>query len=335
MDRPRAPSEPVDVTLLFLEGGHASTATGPHEVFRDAGVLWNALVGQAGSCAPRFRVHSASVDGRPVCPDAPYTIAPERALADVAATDLVFVPSGGLPLERVLARNAAVVGELKRLHTGGARIAAVCSGVSLLAASGLLDGRAATTHWALVGACRARFPAVRWRADALVTEEDGLYCGGGVHSATDLALYLVERLCGRDTALECAKALILDMPRDCQAGFAMLPLGAPHSDGAVRRAERWIHGHCREEVRFDALARQLGISPRHFMRRFKDATGLAPLEYLQRLRVRAAQRLLEDGDRGVQEVGAAVGYDDPAFFRALFKRHTGLAPSGYRRRFRR
>jgi transcriptional regulator GlxA family with amidase domain len=110
-------------------------------------------------------------------------------------------------------------------------------------------------------------------------------------------------------------------------------MSAQHGDETVRRAEEWIHGHCREEVRFEALARELGMSARNFVRRFKTATGLAPIEYLQRLRVRAAQRLLEEDHANVQEVGRRVGYEDAAFFRSLFRRHTGLAPAAYRRKF--
>jgi transcriptional regulator GlxA family with amidase domain len=108
-------------------------------------------------------------------------------------------------------------------------------------------------------------------------------------------------------------------------------MGARHADEPIRRAEEWIHLHCREEFRFEALARELGMSPRHFTRRFESATGLAPVGYLQRLRVRAAQRLLEEESFTVQEVGLAAGYPDAAFFRSLFKRHTGLVPAACRR----
>jgi transcriptional regulator GlxA family with amidase domain len=321
----------IDVTVLFLDRGHASTATGPLEVFRDAGVLWNVLRNE--EAAPRFRVRSASIRGRAVRPDAPYVIRPDLALDDVERTDLVFVPSAGLGLDELLARNAPVVGFLRRMRAAGAQIAAVCSGVALPAAAGLLDGRRATTHWGLVEEYRERFPKADWRPGELITASDGVYCGAGVYAALDLALYLVERLCGRPLALEVSKSLLIDMPRASQTGFAVLPVGKPHADGAIQRAEEWIHRHCREEFRFEGLARELGMSPRNFIRRFKAATGLAPVDYLQRLRVRAAQRMLEERDAGVKEVGRAVGYEDAAFFRRLFERHTGLLPALYRAKF--
>jgi AraC-like DNA-binding protein len=207
----------------------------------------------------------------------------------------------------VIARNQPIVGFLPRdVHARGAW--RYCSGVAARR-----RGPARRPRGHRCTGARGRdahaLPRARWQPDDLVTEEDGVYCGGGVHAALDLALYLVDRLAGRDTARECAKALVLDMPRECQAGFSVLPVGARHEDEAVRRAERFIHGHCREDVRFDALARELGMSPRNFMRRFKEATGSTPLEYLQRLRVRAAQRMLEDDHTAVSEVAAAVGYE--------------------------
>lgn len=319
------------ITVLFLEDGLASTALGPLEVFRSAGLLWNRITGAPEN--PLFEVRAASIGGRAVRGDGPYTIQPDAAIEDLGHDDLIFVPAAGLDLDEVLARNAPIVDLLRRARSAGTRIAGVCSGVSLLAEAGLLDGRVATTHWGLVERYRQRFPNVDWQPDQLVTEDDGIYCGGGVHAALDLALYLVEKHGSREVALECARSLLLEMPRDCQAGFAVLPIGGAHADESIRSAEDWIRQHCREEIRFETLAQQLGMSPRNFIRRFKSATGLSPIDYLQRLRVRAARRILEDGRTAVQEVSQKVGYSDAAFFREIFKRHTGLAPLAYRKRF--
>jgi transcriptional regulator GlxA family with amidase domain len=319
------------VTTLFIEGSHASTAVGPLEVFRAAGRLWNQITGTPE--APAFSVRAASIDGRAMRADGPYRIQPDEALDAVGPTDLVFVPSVGLDLDAALARNRPIIDFLVEARAGGAEIAGVCTGVSLLAEAGLLDGRIATTHWGVVDTYRDRFPTVDWRPENVLTEDEGIYCGGGVYAALDLALYLVEKRCSREIALECARSLLIEMPRDCQAGFAVLPIGKRHADDSIRAAEDWIRQHCREEVRFETLASQLGMSPRNFIRRFKAATGIAPIDYLQRLRVRAARRLLEEGDASVQEVGLRVGYSDPAFFRDLFKRHTGLAPLAYKKKF--
>jgi transcriptional regulator GlxA family with amidase domain len=323
----------LDVTVLLTDGGHASTALGPLEVFRDAGRLWNALQGKPES--PRFRVRTATPGRRPVRPDAPYTILPDEALEDIGETDLVFVPSIGLGLTSALAANVELIPFIRDAHRRGSLVAGVCSGVALLAASEILDGRRATTHWGLATDCRIRFPAVRWQPEQLVTEDGGVCCGGGVHASIDLAIFLVEKLCGREVALECARSLVVDMPRACQAGFSVLPIGSAHGDDAIARAEEWIHAHCREPIRFDALARRLGMSPRNFIRRFSAATGLRPVEYLQKLRVRAARHDLEQADAGVEEIGHKVGYDDVAFFRRVFKRETGLTPSAYRKQFAR
>ena len=321
----------IDVTVLLVDGGHASTAIGPLEVFRDAGKLWNALRGEPE--APRFTVRTATPGRRAVRPDAPYSILPDEALEDIGRTDLVFLPSVGLELDAALDANSALIPFLRKAHAGGARLAGVCSGVALLAESGVLDGRRATTHWALAERFRERFPAVCWQPELLVTEDDGVCCGGGVHAATDLAIYLVEKFCGRAVAVECARSLVIDMPRSCQAGFSVLPIGSRHSDDTIARGEQWIYEHSSEAFRFEDLAQQLGMSPRNFIRRFKGATGLRPVEYLQKLRVRAARRMLEDGDAGVQEISDLIGYEDVAFFRRLFKRETGLTPVAYRKGF--
>jgi transcriptional regulator GlxA family with amidase domain len=321
----------IDVTVVIPDGTFSSTAVGPMEVFRHTGTLWNSFAGKPP--APRFRVTTASVDGRAVRCDGPITIRPAAAIGEVRKTEIIFIPSTGPSLGDLVERNAAVVPWLRRWHRRGAAIASVCSGVGLLAATGLLDGKRATTHWGIAEEFRQKFPRVRWMPELMVTEDRGFYCGGGVNASLDLSLYLVEQFCGHDVAMQTAKALLIETPRSWQAGFGIVPLKTEHTDDAISGAQEWLHKNFQRDFPLEAPARSVGMSPRNFVRRFKQATGDTPLIYLQKLRVAAAKRLLEGDHRVVQEISCAVGYQDSAFFRKIFERHTGASPSAYRRRF--
>ncbi|MBB5519330.1 GlxA family transcriptional regulator [Amphiplicatus metriothermophilus] len=331
----------MNVAVLFLNGGCASTATLPTEIFCNAGVFWNLVSGEPPR--PRFRVTTASLDGEPVRTDRLISLRPERSFRDIASPHLVFVPAGGLELEAlaqngydidaVIDRNVETVGWLKRWAEDGAQIAAVCSGVALVAEAGLLDGKPATAHWGLVEQYARRFPRVDWRPEYLVTDAGRFYCGGGINSAADLALYLVEKFCGRETATRCAKALLIEMPRTWQNAFTHFSMRPPHDDERIHRAQGWLQKNYSQVVRIETLAAELGMSARNFIRRFKQATGETPMGYLQSLRIAMAKRLLENGRLTIQEVAQEVGYADLIFFRALFKRHTGTCPNDYRKRF--
>jgi transcriptional regulator GlxA family with amidase domain len=321
----------IDVTVLLLNDTFSSTAIGPMEVFRHAGSLWNFLTGVRPS--PNFRVTTVSADGRAVNCDGGIRIHPERAISSIRRTNLIFIPTTGLNLDDLGELYAPVLPWLRRWHDRGASIAAVCSGVGLLAATGMLDGKRATTHWGLAETFRKKYPKVKWMPELMVTEDRGFYCGGGVHAALDLSLYLVEKFCGHEIAVQTSKALLIDTPRAWQSGFAIVPLKTDHTDDAISRAQEWLHQNFHREFPLESVAQQVAMSVRNFVRRFKQATGDSPLIYLQKLRIAAAKRLLEGDHRSVQEISDAVGYQDVAFFRELFERHTGVPPSAYRKRF--
>jgi transcriptional regulator GlxA family with amidase domain len=301
------------------------------EVFRHAGSLWNILTGQPQ--APRFRVTTVSADGRPVRCDGRIQIQPDGALTSIRKTQLIFIPTTGLSVDDAVERNAPVVPWLHRWRKRGTAIASVCSGVGLVAATGLLDDKRATTHWGLAERFREKYPRVRWMPELMVTEDRGFYCGGGVNASLDLSLYLVERFCGHEVAMQTAKALLIETPRAWQAGFALVPLKTEHDDETIASAQDWLHQNFHKTFPLEAPAQLVGMSMRNFMRRFKQATGDSPLHYLQKLRIAAAKRLLESDHRTMQEVSDAVGYQDTAYFRELFQRHTGVSPSAYRRQF--
>jgi transcriptional regulator GlxA family with amidase domain len=322
----------LEVTVLLLRDNYASTALGPIEVFHSAGLLWNTLHGE--NADPQFNVSAVSVDDGPVRSPYGVDLASSRSIADVEHTDLIVVPASGLNLDAQLRRYRAMLPWLREWHEKGAYVAGICSGAAYLAEAGLLDGRQATTHWGVAESYTRRYPNVRWRTDMFITEDQRVLCSGGVYAAIDLSLYLVEKFCGHEIALRCAKSLLVDMPRINQSGYAVLPLSRPHSDSLILAVEEHMRRHYSRDLPIELLADRANVSARTFIRRFKKATGQLPGHYMQTLRINVAKQMLEEGIRSVQTVSTAVGYDDVSYFRKLFKRFTGMTPVEYRMRFR-
>ena len=245
-------SRPIDVTVILLDGGYASTAIAPLEVFHSAGLLWNWLKGEPSE--PRFRVRVASPGGRMVKSLCNLGIKPECALEDILRTDIVVISASGWDLQEKIMQHTAIISWLRKMHQQGAYLAAVCSGAAYVAETGLMDGREATTHWGVVDMLRERYPNVRWRPEHFVTEDGRICCSGGVYASIDISLYLVEKFCGHEIALKCAKSLLVGLPRTCQSGYSVVPLSRPHSDARIRKAEEHLQAHFREDVGIDVLA---------------------------------------------------------------------------------
>jgi transcriptional regulator GlxA family with amidase domain len=325
------PPAVINVTIVLTEASFASNSIAPMEIFHSAGTLWNALRGE--SVEPRFRVQVASIDGATVTSLCALGMVPECAIDDVTETDLILLPASGLDVQDRIASSTHLLPWLKMWHGRGAYIAGICTGVAFLAESGLLDGRQATTHWAVADILKQRYPGVIWRPDQFITEDGQLFCSGGVYASIDLSLYLVEKFCGRDIAVKCARSLLLSMPRSRQSGYAVLPLSLPHSDRQIRETEEYLQASIDREISIDFLAERLGMGVRSFVRRFQAATGHAPGAYMQSLRMAAARDMLENDPAPVSVIAERVGYADLPFFRRLFRRHTGMTPSDYREQF--
>lgn len=321
----------MHVTILVPGHGVASTVIGPQEVFGNTGIIWQQLHG--AETAPDFKVVTASEDGAPVTYYEDVRITADHGVEEIEHTDLVFVPTIGLEIDAVLAKRPRMVEFVNRQAKCGSLVAGVCTGVSLLAESGLLDGRPGTTHWALIERFRERYPRVRWQPEKFITESDNIFCGGGVYAALDLCLYLVEHLAGYSAARECGRAMLIEPPRTWQSSFSEPVLNQAHKDESIQKAQDFISHRFSEAISVNDMAREVNMSPRNFSRRFRAATGEAPLAYLHKLRINCARHLLETESSPVQEVCLQVGYEDVPHFRQIFKRHTGLPPSEYRERF--
>jgi transcriptional regulator GlxA family with amidase domain len=261
-----------------------------------------------------------------------------RSVDEVAEADIVIVPSMAFNGEREWApgRYPKLVRWLREMHAGGATICSACTGADLTAETGLLDGNEATIHWLSEKSFRRRHPDVRLRLDeVLVISGDGgrLITSGAATAWHDLALYLIAHHVGPATAQAVARFLLWEWHRDGQASFQVFDPSTEHGDAAILAAQRQIAESFAVAAPVEQMTRWSGLAPRTFKRRFKVATGHAPIAYVQRIRIERAKRLLETTDQPIEEISWAVGYEDPASFRRLFKRLTGLPPGSYRQRF--
>lgn len=318
------------VTILGLNDTSASIVTGPLDIFIYAGTLWNGIFGEPMTLL--FEVEVVSLDGGPIKCIGGLEINAHRGIESVEQTDLLIIPSV-MNITQTLAREGDVVPWIKKMYERGAHVAAICTGSFVLAETGLLDGKVATTHWGMTEQFRERYPKVTLKPELLITDYGDLFTAGGSNACFDIGLYLVRKYCGLDVARKLAKTFLHDLDRVSQAPWIAFQCQRGHTDKEIRRAQERLESHYAEAYNFDDFARELGMSRRTFERRFKAATGDSPLQYLQRMRVEAAKRMLETENLNFDEIAYAVGYEDRSFFSKVFSQIAGLTPKAYRQKW--
>ncbi|MBN1227371.1 MAG: helix-turn-helix domain-containing protein [Deltaproteobacteria bacterium] len=318
------------VTILGCYNSLASTIFGPMDILNQAGRLWNRV--SHSPQTPFFDVTIASADGHPIKCTNNILIQPHCGIETIHKTDLIVIASATF-IEQILQKNPELVPWIRRQYNRGAHVASICTGVFLLAETGLLNGKSATLHWGFAEMFRRKYPQVNLRLEHMFIDQGRLYCSAGVNAGMDLSLYLVEKFCGRQTVVQSAKTMILDLGRKKQTPYSCFLFLKDHGDPLVMRAQKLIEHHHNQTIDYDRLAEQCRMSRRSLERRFKKATGVTPLGYLQQVRVEAAKRLLEQEGQSFEEITYLVGYEDIPFFRKVFVRLTGLQPREYRQRF--
>lgn len=288
---------------------------------------------------PRFRPTLVAAGGQPVQGTNGLVMAPKSGLPDPDAVDIAIIASGPPP-NLGPERMAAALDEqqelrrwLREVHAAGATVASCCTGSFLLAAAGLLDGKLATTHWFGEETFRQLFPRVELRIDSLLVREGRLLTGGGARSSGTLLLALIDDCMGPAVAGSTGKLMLAGGETSGQTAYRQWLPRLDHGDEAIARAQAWLEQHFTEPFDLEGCAARVALTPRTLMRRFKNATGMAPLQYQQRLRIAAAKERLESSLLPVNRIVWDVGYEDVSSFQRLFRRETGLSMSGYRQRF--
>jgi transcriptional regulator GlxA family with amidase domain len=318
------------IAIPALQTADSLGAIGPFELLGKTCALWRQLA-QTPS-APLFTVRLVSASRKPIAYPNGVSVTP-TATFQSCRPDIIVVPSIDQAIDDSLKQNAACVSWLRKCFQQGAHVSSFCTGAFVLGAAGILDGRQATTHWYFAEQFKQRFPHTRLREDQVIVDEGRVVTSGAATSFLNLIIYLVGKHFGQDLAVRASKLFLIDMDRPSQLPYRIFSPPVGHNDSPIARSQEFINHRLKASLPLELLAKQAGMSPRNFSRRFKAATGDSVAVYIQKLRLEAAKNLFETSNLSAAEVTYRTGYSDERSFRRLFKRYTGLAPKNYRAKF--
>lgn len=319
----------MKVAILNYDGVVASAVAGPYDMFSKTGMIAASLNVKTKTVFEVDIVNSGSLVS-----NMPFSMAGNSILNNRKQYDLIVVPA--MHLDRIgqtMEKETALVKWIRKQYENGADIASMCTGAFLLASTGLLDGKRATTHWMGVPLFRRHFPKVILEDDKVIIDEGRIYSSAAAFSFTSLIIYLIEKFCGREMALAAAKVYMVQVHESSQHSFAIFNLQRNHEDIVIGKVQDYIDKNYEKPLVINVLAEKFNMSARTFIRKFTTLTGNTPLEYIQRVRMEAAKRLLEKGKLTVEQVCMETGYADFGFFRNIFKRLTGLTPQEYKKKY--
>lgn len=321
------------VSLLAVPDAVVSTLAGIYDVMNSVAAMGiNSTASSAG-----FQVEIVGEAVGPLDLVSGVPIQVQRAITGITTTDIIIVPSFLLRADGwEQNRCPQLIHWLCAMHERGAMICSACSGIFLLAETGLFDGKEATVHFNYAEIFAATYPAITIHPERVLVisgQREELICSGASMSWHDLVLYLIARFAGATTAQEVARLFALQWHQDGLTPFMIFEGKLDHGDAEINSAQQWLSTHFSVANAVDEMIKQSRLTERTFKRRFAAATGITPIAYVQRLRIEDAKRRLERTNTSIDEISWRVGYEDAAFFRRLFKRTTGMAPSAYRKRF--
>jgi transcriptional regulator GlxA family with amidase domain len=321
----------MKITIVAFDGCMTSAVFGQMDAFAIAAYI---AARTANSSWSNHDVRLATGNGKAVQGYGGHRIEPHCSLAEANNSDVVLIPPIFNDIEQTLVQESSLVDWLKAFPSDRTLLASTCTGAFLLAEAGILDGRRVTTNPHFGPLFRQRYPAVRLALEERVIDDNMVICAGSTTAYLNLAIHVIDRLAGHDLAVSTAKALSLDRHPESQRPYFLYIAPKDHGDDKVLRLQAWIEAHHHEPVNIDAMVDAAGMSVRNLNRRFRSATGMAPLQYLRRVRIETAKRLLEAKSETVDQVAERVGYGDARAFIRAFGALAGLSPGQYRHKFR-
>jgi len=322
------------VAVVLYEGCYLSSLSGPIDAFQVANAHIKA---RKGKDLPEFSWQTVAMNERAVKTSGGFALSADVTIDSAGDFDFIYIPAflyrGSNDLDSMLLKMAPLVDWLRKSWKQKSIIGSNCTGTFILAQSGLLNGRKATTTWWLEQAFRTRFPLVNLNLQSMVTEQDRLICSGAMTANMNMALHIIEKQVSSELAAQCAKTMLIDTSDNIQSPYHNLLTEDSSSDPVVAKTQYWIHSHLHVNIDQLRLAEDMGVSQRTLIRRFKSELNVTPITYVQNARIETAKKILENSTTPLQQVVEQVGYNDMSSFSKLFKKRVGLTPMGYRQRF--
>lgn len=320
-------TRPIRIRFLLCDQMLTTSSALPMEMLLAAE---SRVISQSKNRTRRLDIASVASDKQPVTTRLGLQWVPDFSTEDLTPCDLVYVPGLWRNPRPSIKRHPDMLEWLKAQHQNGATLAAVGTGCCFLAEAGLLDGKVATTHWHYFDQFQQDYPRVLLKRQHFITRAGNLYCAASVNSLADLTVYFIQRLFGKSVASHVERHFSHEIRRAYDSNSFFEAEQNPHPDEEIIQIQIWLQDNYQKEIHFPDLAGRFGMSQRTLNRRFKQALGKTPLEYLQEIRISSAKDLLKTTNLSVGEVADKVGYQDIGYFSSLFRKTLATTPSAYR-----
>lgn len=285
-----------------------------------------------------FQIEFIGTEKKEIKTNFPIAFQCSKTILDDFNTDVIIIPPYNITypqeIDTLLTENSQLLKWFIEKYNQNTEIISLCTGAYFLAESGLLNGLPATSHWGIIDDLQKKYPLINFKPDQVVTHSKAIITGGGGFSSLNALLYFIEKNSTKEIAVELSKYYALDYGRTSQNIFSIFSGQRLHDDHAIHQAQNYIEKDFKTDISVEQIAEQVNMSKRNFIRRFKNATTLNPIEYIQRVKVEAAKKALEAGESNIADITYSMGYNDLKTFRTLFKRVTGLTPIDYKNKYK-
>ena len=317
------------ISILVPDGeNNLSSIVGAYKILSRANAYW-----KEKNKKELYKIELVGLSEKVDFHDGLFSVKPHTHILGVKKTDLIIIPSLNHNYQKAITGNEPLIKWIVSQYKNGSEVAGICTGVFLLASSGLLEGKTCSTHWAFAEQFKTMFPKVNLQTDRLITDQSGIYTNGGAYSFLNLIIYLIEKHFDRQAAIFCSKIFQIELDRQSQSAFIIFLGQKAHSDDVMKKAQDYIENNLKEKISIEALASKFAIGRRNFDRRFIKATGNTPVEYAQRVKIEAAKKSFETSRKNINEVMFEVGYSDLKAFREVFRKVSGMSPLEYRNKY--